>query len=438
MRTLYGLTLVTLSIPAHAQVFSDGFEEWTAGVPSHWMGAQTTFSIDNLQQVTGDVHSGTYAVRLWQPVSGLTHFTSEQVHLDSGNVYQVGYWAKGSGIVCPALYDGAGLPGAHCVDVDSDTWQYFTAEFNCYETTDFGEVMFTLAITYAPDHLMLDDVSLSLNNPPPPPVLSIQQIQTPVGASDNSPYVGSMVETSGIVTAINAGGYQFYIQSGTGPYSGVRVSEFTGAALQMGDSVRITGNVDEGDQETLLACNNGYELLASGSPMPAPELLALPLADLEPWEGVLATVENVTCVDINGNGSWDGTVNSAADVRVDVLFYISDVAEGSTYNVTGILHYAWPTDRLEPRVAEDVAEVVGIEELGDVGLLCYPNPANDVVYVQLSDGPQTPFQYELIDATGKFVQSGLAENGRIDVAQVSGGLITLRVLGYSARLVIQR
>ncbi|MBK8499455.1 MAG: T9SS type A sorting domain-containing protein [Flavobacteriales bacterium] len=405
------------------------------------MGAQTTFSIDNLQQVTGDANSGDHAVRLWQPAIGITFFTSEQVHLDSGNYYQVGFWAKGTGIVGPALFDDNSWGGyltSPNVNVNSATWEYHVREFFCQHTTDSGEVMFIVAITYAPDHLTIDDVTLALNNPPPPLLLSIQQIQTPLDGTDNSPYVGSAVVTSGIVTAINLGGYQFYIQDGTGPYSGVCVSEFTGAALQMGDSVRVTGNVGEtGDQETIISCQNGYQLLTSGSPMPAPELLAWPLADLEPWEGVLASVENVTCAQVNGNGSWDGIVNSSADVGVGVLFYTSAVAEGSTYNVTGILHHVWPMDRLEPRVPGDVTEVVGIEELYGAGLQCYPNPANDVVHVQLPDGSQKPFQYELIDATGKVVQSGLAENGQIELAKLSEGLFVLRVLGYSAKLVIR-
>ncbi|MBK8500661.1 MAG: T9SS type A sorting domain-containing protein [Flavobacteriales bacterium] len=83
-----------------------------------------------------------------------------------------------------------------------------------------------------------------------------------------------------------------------------------------------------------------------------------------------------------------------------------------------------------------MTEVVGIEELNGAGLQCYPNPANDVVHVQLPDGSQRHFHYELIDATGKLVQSGLAE-GRINVTQVSEGLFVLRVLGYSARLMVR-
>ncbi|MBK8500662.1 MAG: hypothetical protein IPL52_18020 [Flavobacteriales bacterium] len=48
MHALYGLTLVALTSTAYAQVFSDGFEDWNVDAPMHWMGAQTTFSIDNL------------------------------------------------------------------------------------------------------------------------------------------------------------------------------------------------------------------------------------------------------------------------------------------------------------------------------------------------------------------------------------------------------
>ena len=442
------------ALSTHAQVFSDGFEEWTGGVPLHWMGAQTTLSIDNVQQVTGDAHSGTYALRFWQPAVGLTHFTSEQVHLDTGNFYQVGFWAKGTGVVASALFDdhdtNQGFLTGATVNVNSTTWQYYVSEFFCQHTTDIGEVIFTLAITYAPDHLMIDDVSLMLNNPPPPPFLSIQQIQTPIGGSDNSPYLGSMVVTTGIVTAITTDGYQFYIQNGTGPYSGVCISEFTGAELQMGDSVRVTGYVVEtGDQETQLACNNGFELLASGSPMPAPELLELPLADLEPWEGVLATVENVTCVNINAWGSWDGTVSSSTDLGVGVLFYISAVAEGSTYNVTGIMHYEWPLDKLEPRVQEDVTEVVGVEELSHDQLQISPNPTSDLIHLNI-DEINGRMEYTIADATGRVAKSGSltsnpasgAGQAVLAVDELTNGLYMLTLRSNEgvrqARVMVQR
>ena len=437
--TLAGLA-VCIGLDVRGQVFTSGFEVWAIGLPVDWLGDQTTISTDDIWQVTGDAYSGSYAVRLVQPVSGLTYFTSEPMHLDSGNHYLLSYWAKGNGVVAPCLFgidiDGGTFP-CETVDVATETWQYYTVEFNCYHTSDIAEIMFILAITYAPDHLMIDDVSLVLNNPPPPPSLSIQQIQTPQGGTSNSPYLGSAVATSGIVTAITLEGYQYYIQNGTGPYSGVLVSEFTGAALQLGDSVRVTGNVSESEGETLLACNNGYELLASGSPMPTPEVLTLPLADREPWEGVLATVENVACLDINTNDSWDGTVNSSVDVVIGAQFFASAVAVGSTYNVTDILHYVWPTDRLEPRAQEDVTEVVGIEEAEREMLRCFPNPASEVIQVELQDGSQKPFVYELIDATGKVASSGITNAGLIDVSQLNEGLYVLRTMGFALRFVVR-
>jgi hypothetical protein len=443
MRVLAGLAVCGALI-ANGQIFTSGFEDWNSGFPLHWMGEQTTILIDNVQQVTGDVHSGLYAVRLVQPAIGLTQFTSEPLHLDSGNYYQVGFWAKGSGIIAPALFDDnpwGGILTNPTIQVNSDTWEYHVGEFFCQHTTDIGEVMLTVAITYGPDHLMIDDVSLTLNNPSPPPFLSIQEIQTPLGGSQDSPYVGIEVSTSGIVTAVNTIGDVFFIQNGDGPYSGLRVRQDSGSGLQMGDSVHVTGIVQEiGGAETMLYVTVGSDVLGIERPLPSPVVLALPVSGLEQWEGVLATVENVTCMSVYPDGSWGGTTSGTAtpNVNVGTLFISSNVLAGHTYNVTGVQRNGMFSPRLEPRLPEDVTEVVGIAELEPAGLRCYPNPASDVVNVLLPLGSQRPLHYELFDAIGKLVASGFEEGGQVDVTQLSEGLFVLRIEGYTVRLLIRR
>ena len=438
--TITGLAFCS-AFNAHGQVFTSGFEDWANELPVQWLGDQNTISPDNVMQVTGDAHSGSYAVRLVHPVNGFTYFTSEPFHLDSGNYYQIGFWAKGAGVVAPALFDDnpwGGILTNPTIQVNSETWEYHIGEHFCQHTTDIAEVMFAIAITYAPDHLMIDDVTLILNNPPPPPYLSIQEIQTPVGAGQESPYDGMVVSTSGIVTAIHTTGETFFVQNGTGPYSGLRVDVPNGAPVEVGDSVRVTGTVYETVNETRLYAPMGTEVIAPNRPLPPPELLLLPLGNLEQWEGVLVTVESLTCASTNAQG-WDGTVGASQDVDVRSFFFSTTADVGHTYNVIGIQRSLGVSSvRIDPRVLEDVTEVVGIEETDNAMMRCFPNPANEVVHLQLPDGSQRPSQFALIDATGKIAVSGLTESGLIDLTAVREGMFVLRTLGYVAKIVIRR
>lgn len=95
--------------------------------------------------------------------------------------------------------------------------------------------------------IMIDSVSVSVTTPTPPVVVSIYDIQYATGSPADSPYDGQVVTTSGIVTARILNGPDsaaYFIQDGTGAWNGVYVYD-TDAAVEIGDSVVVTGEVDE-------------------------------------------------------------------------------------------------------------------------------------------------------------------------------------------------
>ncbi|HRH38010.1 MAG TPA: hypothetical protein PK760_06680, partial [Flavobacteriales bacterium] len=344
MRILTSFVLLCCVGTANAQVFTSSFEDWTGALPMGWFGDETTLAVDSAEQVSGDAHSGNYCVRLNDASPTNVRFTSQSVSLDSGYYYTFSYWAKGNGSVIMELYDanpfGGFVPDAWVTEVVNTTaWEFHTLDIRCYHTTTIGELCLRVHTTHAPLDIMIDDVSLSIVIPPIPGFHTIQQIQTTVGANQDSPYLDSLVTTSGVVTGINADGSLYYIQNGTGPFSGLCVHE-NESPLAVGDSVRISGTVAETDNLTGSTETNMYlitqrTVLASGAVVPEPELLnTQPPLNFEEWEGVLAHVDNFTCLVPMSGSEWL-VASGMYWVFVGNYFVETAGALGQVYSITG-------------------------------------------------------------------------------------------------------
>ncbi|MCL4243753.1 MAG: hypothetical protein KJ002_01255, partial [Candidatus Dadabacteria bacterium] len=115
--------------------------------------------------------------------------------------------------------------------------------------------------------------------PPPATVATIMEIQ---GAGHISPLLGESVETEGIVTAVAFNG--FYMQDKTGD-GDVETSDgifvFSGASVESGDEVTVTGLVAEdipggastGNLSTTSLIASGVAVESSGNVLPVPVLL---------------------------------------------------------------------------------------------------------------------------------------------------------------------
>ena len=69
-------------------------------------------------------------------------------------------------------------------------------------------------------------------------------------------------------------------------------------------------------------------------------------------------------------------------------------------------------------------ESVSNKDINHVGVQVYPNPGSAVLNV--SD-VQIPFDYRIIDVTGKLLTSGINHFGSIDISNLHSGMYWLKI-----------
>jgi len=196
-------------------------------------------------------------------------------------------------------------------------------------------------------------------------VLSCYEVQ---GQADSSPYAGQVVSVTGIVTA---GGGEFYSGSaayatmadaGGGSWSGLVLYGTSVSGLVRGDSVVVTGEVQEYNGMTELSSISSVQVVSASHPLPAPEILSTGTlstpADPEQWEGVLVRVQSVTVSNPDlGYGEWSVT-DGSGDCRVDDLgdYTYTPQAGDQLSSITGILWYSFDDFKMEPRDGADIME----------------------------------------------------------------------------------
>lgn len=413
MKTALAPLALCIGLAGNAQIFTSGFENWVGVVPLDWLGEQTTISIDSVEQVDTEVHGGNHAVRLRHAPTGYTRFTTQVLHVDSGTTYTMSYWARGQGQVAAMLYDANifvefSPPNIAFETINSTSWELHSRDIQCRNTTDVGEFTFYVRNTVGPEYLVVDDVNVDLFVFVPPPFHTIQEIQTPTGGGDDSPLVDSVVATTGIVTGVcqlpcwNT----YFLQNGSGPFSGVEVMAQT-EDVAMGDEVTVYGTVVEygsgASTNTRMEDVFGTIIGSTGNVDPEPQPLLASELEQEQWESVLVHVDDLEYSGPFADG-WIGFGGSEL-VVVGGLFYTQSPTAGSFYSVTGVHRRASNDWRLEPRSAEDVVQVVGMDEGHLQTTNIYPNPASDVVQVDL--GPSwSGAHYTITDATGRIVEQG--------------------------------
>ncbi len=214
-----------------------------------------------------------------------------------------------------------------------------------------------LALNYDPNATVDDGSCLFVPN------VTIQEI--------NQDLTTGIVTTSGIVTGVyltddGSFGNQaaFTLQNGTGAYSGywVRGSDATAASIgnvQVGDEVEITGTPDSWYGNDYFP-NPTIDVISSGNPLPAAEVLATGDVNLEEWEAVLVSV-TADCDNPDlGFAEWsvnDGSGAARVNDRAYDAFEAGVVEAGRTYRVTAPTGYAYGNWKIEPRDSTDVVRL---------------------------------------------------------------------------------
>jgi endonuclease I len=171
------------------------------------------------------------------------------------------------------------------------------------------------------------------------------------GAGAATPLNGQVHSAAGIVTA--AFGADFFIQSGTGPRSGLYIYN-SGYFPQIGDSVIVTGKITEYYGKTEMIEISDYYFISSNNPIPDPQILTTGEALLEDWESVLVKVVNAQCLRDTAFGMWivnDGT----GDMLIhNSAIYTHPYAIGQFYDIIGVMNYDFDQFKIELRGPDDV------------------------------------------------------------------------------------
>lgn len=188
------------------------------------------------------------------------------------------------------------------------------------------------------------------------PPTTIYNIQFTEDASGNSPLDGQIVTTSGIVTATFSSGY--YIQNGTGPWSGVYVYDKSNTPT-VGDNITVTAEVDEYFNLTELKNVSELVINSSGNELPAATIIT---EMNESYEGVLVKIKNYSCTALDYDQYTKAEFKSADEtytVLVNNTIY-SEFAPvvGTSYTITGVGDFNRDNYKIQPRSASDVTEPV--------------------------------------------------------------------------------
>jgi hypothetical protein len=352
------LTLVATVLASQivvAQLFTSSFETWTAGMPDGW-GGSATHSVDLQIVESNDAQSGSRSCQL-VVANGASHrrFSTTTLSVTNATVYQVSFWVKGSGEIRTGLLREPSTYQAYnsYIQVSSSTWTNYTQTITAGGTGN-AQFIFSVINTAAPDHLLIDNVSISevtVNT------VSIYDIQYTTNPNGDSPLLGQTLTTTGVVTGTYQSGtnYGYFMQDGDGAWNGIHVFQGTNSTLpSIGNAVQVTGTVAEFNGLTQLTGVTTTVTNPSGT-LPTPvEISTLALSTEEQYEGVLVRVTNVECTDQNsGFGMWeinDGT----GPAKVHNFMFTYTPTLGAEYNLTGVVNFSFDEFRICYRNEADI------------------------------------------------------------------------------------
>lgn len=196
--------------------------------------------------------------------------------------------------------------------------------------------------------------------------VSVYQIQyTTNPGRDNtfpSTFAGKFVTVDGIVTATNYSNRGFFIsETSGGPWRGIFVdTDRTG--VKPGDKVIVKGTVDEIFGMTSIRSLKSLSIVDSNHPIPYPTLITTgqitTAEQAEAYEGSLAKVQNITCVQTAlAGGRYSINDGSGICLVDDALYTGKNIPchTGDGYSaVCGVIVYSYGDYSINPRNKNDV------------------------------------------------------------------------------------
>jgi hypothetical protein len=430
MKKFIFLLSFLFAFSAHSQViFQSDFEDWTGGIPDGWNGVQTNIGLANFIQNSTTPQSGMYSCQLVNTSSSHKRFTTTGLPVVSGESYDITFWVMGDGEIRTGFYNGVDAQQNvynSYITVNSATWTMYTQTVTSNQTNNDGEFIFSLRNTndITHDHLSIDNITIQVSGLVVDTV-SIYDIQFTTDPGGDSPFMDQIVYTYGVVTAAGSGG--FFIQDGTGPWSGLYIFNNT-FTVSPGDSVLCRGKIIEFNEMTEMTQVASVDILGTTS-VPQPTVITTAQVNTEEYESVLIRVVNANCTNADaGFGMWGINDGSGATLVDDVMFAYTPTL-GQSYNVTGPAFYSFDEFKILPRNASDVEIYTSVDEPLKTEVNIFPNPATDYVSIHVSDASDVNITNILGQVVYAVNQSGNTTN--VNVSQWQSGIYFVTVTNTS-------
>ncbi len=182
------------------------------------------------------------------------------------------------------------------------------------------------------------------------------------GQQSASPFDGQTVSVTGIVVV---GGGEYYsstaayaviMDEGGGEWHGLTLFGSDVSSLNRGDSVTVTGEIQEYFEFTELAYPTNVVVHSTGHTLPPAESVTTDDAGTEKWESVLVSLSDVTVTEDDlGFGEW-AVSDGSGDIRIDDMGdYTYTPSIGDTISeIIGVCWYSFDNFKVEPRDDSDI------------------------------------------------------------------------------------
>ncbi|MCB0400619.1 MAG: T9SS type A sorting domain-containing protein [Flavobacteriales bacterium] len=435
MKKIYTLLAAVCvgSVAFGQTVFQSNLSSWSGTMPSDFTGSTTSIAVSNVVDVPAIMY-GDSAAQLINTGTAHKRFSTMDVTVTPSETYEIQMWVKAdTGDIRTNYYDvtngayGTYNPYIQLMPVSGGNLVMISQQVTMPATCSSAQFILSLRNTDGINDIILDSVHIAVSTPVAPSIKSIYEIQYTTAPSGDSPEVGNVVTTKGVVTGImqfGAAKHTFFIQDSALAWNGLYVYHTNDSTLLRGDSVEVTGTVTEFNGVTELTSVSNITVLNSGNALPTPVNNTTLNGNMEEWEGVLIKVANAQCTsNTPGFGMWELNDGSGVLLADDDIFpYATTAVVGTNYDVTGIGHYSFSAYKILPRDINDiVVSTVGITERTQENVTVYPNPANDVINFNLAVNNAT---INIVDITGKTLKSvnTITNMTRVDVSDLANGV----------------
>jgi len=251
-------------------------------------------------------------------------------------------------------------------------------------------------------------------------------------ASDGDcPATGDSVIIEGIVTAtISTEGY--FVQDNDSAWSGIYVIDATNTPA-IGDNITITGIVEEDYGYTQLISLSSFTSNSSGNTVYKPLVISVNDVNAEMYEGLFVKVESAICDTVaNFYGEWRLKDASGTCIVNDDILYKNfsqttfKPTLNSYYTLSGVTTYAYGNFYLLPLHLDSIMELTSIRKIkiADPVFKIYPNPASDILSIELGTSICKNCTLNIFDVKGALVQQRLNIENKylsLDISSLKAG-----------------